>query len=413
MPERSHSANRTLECVRGVAALLVLFAHTRSYLFDAEGVNVRGGSPVETLLLAPTSLAKESVAVFFILSGYLVGGQVLRQTVDGRFSWGDYLAKRITRLWPVLVVGVLATALVDGLSEWLFPGAVLGAWSSHAPVVALCNIGFLQIARCETYGSNDALWSISYEFWFYIIFAGLGYMVMSLARRQWSRSLTGAVAVAITLVAFGPQLLTLIPAWLLGAVVAWSAGRYGHQLVTTASANVLRILTACGVVLCALGLAASNVLRPSEPIQFALIGITVAPVVFLVSLTDPAARARRLSPIVTVLAWLGSWSFSIYVFHLPIVRLLALYLASVGRYPGLIGVAVVYLLGAVATVCVYPLWAISEKWTPQMRQLALRAVHTREGSASAAGSAAQRVERPEAVSTDSDDAAMQPSNPAR
>lgn len=39
--------------------------------------------------------------MFFVLSGYLVGGQVLQYVRQGRFTWRVYMVKRFTRLWDV------------------------------------------------------------------------------------------------------------------------------------------------------------------------------------------------------------------------------------------------------------------------------------------------------------------------
>jgi peptidoglycan/LPS O-acetylase OafA/YrhL len=91
----TRSGNRGLDVVRGAAAILVVLGHSRELLFTAQGLPVSGKGGFEKLLLAPTSLAQESVAVFFVLSGYLVGGQVVRQVRANRFSWPVYLANRL------------------------------------------------------------------------------------------------------------------------------------------------------------------------------------------------------------------------------------------------------------------------------------------------------------------------------
>ena len=93
------SVNRSLEVLRGVAAVLVVLSHARLYPYMEAGLSISGRSTVEKLLLAPTSFGREAVATFFVLSGYLVGGQVLRQVRQQRFDPAVFLIKRLTRFW--------------------------------------------------------------------------------------------------------------------------------------------------------------------------------------------------------------------------------------------------------------------------------------------------------------------------
>ena len=56
------------------------------------------------------------VDVFFVISGYLISGIILGALAEGRFSFANFYARRIRRIFPSLVV-VLAAAAVAG---WLF-----------------------------------------------------------------------------------------------------------------------------------------------------------------------------------------------------------------------------------------------------------------------------------------------------
>ena len=97
--KESEHANRLLDAIRGLAALLVVLGHARAFYENATGTTARELAPWQKVVLLPTSVALESVAVFFVLSGYLVGGQVIRQLRTGRFSWPDFTVKRLSRMW--------------------------------------------------------------------------------------------------------------------------------------------------------------------------------------------------------------------------------------------------------------------------------------------------------------------------
>ena len=131
-----------------------------------------------------TGFGHEAVMVFFVISGYLVGGKVWSLYREWRFGWRRYLADRASRLYAVLFVALLLGAAMDwtgylffnkyGLYNQGYEGsiAVLGA----APIERmglrdfLVNAFFLQTIVGPTLGSNGPLWSLAYEWWYYVLF---------------------------------------------------------------------------------------------------------------------------------------------------------------------------------------------------------------------------------------------------
>ena len=177
---RPKHVNISLEATRGIAALLVVANHAFAALYSASNRSVdifHGRITQEFLLLAPMLFGKAAVGLFFLLSGYLVGGQVLRQCHAGTLSPRLYLINRFSRLWFVLATGILLTAFLDFISRRIFPdlnGTGFAAVSQGQGTTSLsyfvCNLGFLQGGRCPAYGSNVPLWSIGYEWYFYLLF---------------------------------------------------------------------------------------------------------------------------------------------------------------------------------------------------------------------------------------------------
>lgn len=43
----------------------------------------------------------QAVMVFFVLSGYFISATIMKSIIENKWSWSDYLLKRITRLWVV------------------------------------------------------------------------------------------------------------------------------------------------------------------------------------------------------------------------------------------------------------------------------------------------------------------------
>src|SRR5215813_3058612 len=74
-PER-HDAY--LDALRGIAALTVFLTHVRgSFFVKWSDLDAASQGPLNYALFVLTRLGRESVIIFFVLSGYLVGGQAL------------------------------------------------------------------------------------------------------------------------------------------------------------------------------------------------------------------------------------------------------------------------------------------------------------------------------------------------
>ncbi len=171
-----------LDLLRGLAALLVCAGHLRAFLFVDFG-QVTSPGIFDRMFYFATGLGHQAVVVFFVLSGYLVGGSVLTAYQSGRWSWTQYALRRMTRLWVVLVPALLLTLLLDSLGRHWAPAGYSGAWaalysSGPAPsapadlraTTFFGNAVFLQTIQVHTFGTNGPLWSLANEFWYYVLF---------------------------------------------------------------------------------------------------------------------------------------------------------------------------------------------------------------------------------------------------
>jgi len=174
---RGTASSDHLDMVRGAAALAVMLTHLR-FLFFVDLGDAQNSNPLIKLVYFVSGFGHYAVMAFFVLSGFLVGGSVLRARMDGEFNWGLYATNRLTRLWIVLIPALLLGAIWDHLGLHLFgtsgvygrlPGVTSLAPRLSASVM-LGNMFFLQGITTVTYGSNGPLWSLSYEFWYYVLF---------------------------------------------------------------------------------------------------------------------------------------------------------------------------------------------------------------------------------------------------
>lgn len=212
------------DIVRGVCALLVCAGHLRAVLV-VEFSAIDQPSFWHQIFYALTGLGHQAVIVFFVLSGFFVGGAVLKPGFDGR----RYAVARLARLWVVLLPCLLLTCWLDAVTRGLAPSILDGAnqarWHSGPEAgrydagasTFLGNALFLQTVAVPVYGSNSPLWSLACEFWYYVLFpllaVALGWAGQGAATA--SRVLALAAAMA---------LLSWLPADLIGGFAVWLMG---------------------------------------------------------------------------------------------------------------------------------------------------------------------------------------------
>jgi peptidoglycan/LPS O-acetylase OafA/YrhL len=220
-----------LDVIRGLASLLVLVGHLHlivtGHVNAAPSAPEAGGGTVLAHPAGPTGLGHASVVIFFVLSGYLVGGSVLRDLKRRTFSFGKYAVRRLTRLWTVLLPAIALGLLMDKLSAHFFAGSQTFARGSFtggalAPVkvwTILKVILFLQsttLFQC-TLGTNVSLWSLSNEFWYYILFAVFAVCLAGKSRPAWQRVSLGILG-CLLLWFVGAPIASYFPLWLCGVV---------------------------------------------------------------------------------------------------------------------------------------------------------------------------------------------------
>lgn len=218
-----------LDLLRALAAFLVLSEHCRDLLF----VDYHSLAAHRAAWLLPylfSGAGHQAVVIFFVLSGYLIAGSVLRLFQSGRWSWSLYLTHRLVRLWVVLLPGLLLCALWDHLGLWLHrapltyaghgPNHMIPDVASHLGWGALLgNAVFVQSILSPTFGSDGALWSLANEFWYYILFPLLMLVFWrggTLVRRAFS-----ALGIALVAKFVGVGILLGFPIWLMGALLAF------------------------------------------------------------------------------------------------------------------------------------------------------------------------------------------------
>jgi len=394
------TGNRALDAVRAAAALLVVLEHTRGYLLQPRSPSRLG--PVNGVLYPATQVGYGAVLVFFVLSGYFVGGSVVHAVSRDRFDWRVYLVSRLTRMWVVLVPALVLTFVVDQVGTSMLASSIRFAPGSesarnHTVLDLLGNLGFVQGQLVPAFGSNGALWSLAFEGTYYLAFPLLlaGAMAGGSAVRRILLPLLGGWL----LLSVDRDVLALSAVWLLGALVAWQQDRL-RALVARVPTGLLGLLRMGAVALVAwsLHLCSLESATQTKTVPASFVTGLAAALLVVVLLPDVHPRSHAGAALLRSTDVLAACSFSVYAVHLPLVSLVAALLHPDGDTavwrPGLPGWALVLAVSAAAVAAGWVSARYTEARTGAVRERLLRVqLHgrrTRRGSAEGDGAGLRR-----------------------
>lgn len=316
-----------ISLMRGLAALQVAAAHLRAEMFP--GLREIVSPPIYYQALAfATGFAHQAVVVFFLISGWLVGGSLLNKlnrangsagaTGDDASPWLAYAIDRLTRLWTVLIPALCLMLLVGVLTEAVDPARVdVSTANEYSAAAFIGNLVGLQTVVVENFGGNYALWSLANETWYYIQFPLLLVMFMSRSRLRQA----GAAALLLGLGTALPWGITLYCAlWLLGAAFS----RVRIDCGTGARVVLVAVVAACSIYFRLRG--RNDDLNAESFVQDLLYSLPL--LALLASMQAPLAmRSPRMRIVARIAHTLSEFSFTLYVTHIPVIKLL--------RYAGL------------------------------------------------------------------------------
>lgn len=219
-----------LDCARWIAAMLVMSGHLRDILF-ANYTNVVNTNIFVRLFYFLTGFGHHAVIIFFVMSGFLVGGSALEQHMLSNFSWSRYLIKRISRIYIVFLFALLFGGLLDTFGFNFFNQ--LGIYNNTHNMqfnselttrdisqnlnvsTFLGNIAMLQTIKVSVLGSNGPLWSLANEFWYYLLFPALIGLFSP-----------GNICSKLISISFAAAIIALLPANILHYFSLWLLGTF-------------------------------------------------------------------------------------------------------------------------------------------------------------------------------------------
>lgn len=342
-----------LDGVRGIAVSLVVLFHCF------------GGNDDQSIISNKAirwffNRGWSGVDLFFILSGFLIGGILLDHKLDRRFI-GVFYYRRFLRIFPLYYLLLLSALLAGGLPEhyWLY----LAYLQNMIPAFGL--------DQDHVAGGIDMIgvtWSLAVEEHFYLL---LPFLIAVAPRGRLPAVLISFVVFALTLRA-GSFVLGFANAvkfsyfftfcrfdeLMLGTIAAISIrNAVLSDWLGDARTSLYCLMAACVLLLPVITIA--EMYTPGWPNS--VVGMSVYAVLYLALIllvvchpTSIAGQFTAAAP----LRWLGKRAYSIYLFHLSLIALAGWLLPPVSFVTSACNRAFV-LIGIVALAAV--LWRLIEE----------------------------------------------------
>lgn len=293
-----------------------------SYRPEIDGLRAIAVTAVVVFHIEKTALSNGFLGVdlFFVLSGYLITTIIWREARDQRFSIGAFYERRIRRIMPAMLMMLAVTTVAS--AAMLLPIDLVGYGKSVLATLAfVANIYFW---RDTDYFSRLAeekpllhMWSLGVEEQFYILFPLL---LVLLAR--WRSDKAAWIVGALTVGSLGLDYLASVvgaslPAFYLLPTRAWELG--AGAVISLApqvrlSDRWRTILAWIGIGLILFGLI--GITAPLRGLYYMVAVVTGTCLALLAGQAGPGRFLAHPLPV-----WVGKISFSLYLWHWPIVVL--------------------------------------------------------------------------------------------
>jgi peptidoglycan/LPS O-acetylase OafA/YrhL len=318
-PMFTESTWAVLAITRFFLAFVVLYGHLFAYVLGFESV------PFQFILNLG---GKAAVMVFLLISGISIGHSYIRNREE-------FLKRRFLRIYPLYFVAVLFAVLLQRYlgSPYEIPNTTMIAAGN---LTSIANFFFLQGIATITITYNGPLWSIGVEVFLYLMVPILMYL----------RTLYVLIIALISMFSF-----TFLEHYFL----------YGHENLRWAWPFLIGfIISAKNKPLFAIPLLVLTVFIVlynktfSDSLSIVLISFGI-----LVCLISMYMKLYLSKKIIIFFNFLGTISYPLYIFHIPIFILL--YYLGVREYYNFIGLVI---LLCIAINYIFDVWLKKIFWKP-------------------------------------------------
>ncbi|EME8111868.1 acetyltransferase [Enterococcus faecium] len=288
--------SKEIDCFRGIAVLAVIFYHLPNS-------KLPGGL--------------QGVTIFFVVSGFLMAKNTIRDEKNRQFSFLHFYYKRIKRIYPFLLFSLVVSIFILGISNI----RLIGNIRSELPSLIFGYNNWWQLNQGVSYFDsyfNASLfkhyWSLSVELQFYLIWPFLFIVIKRMRRKQVFYLIYTLIFVSILFSLFLPSakayyhtVAKLFP-FLLGVWGYFNRITIGRFFEQNSFSKIWLLLLAS---LCL-------ILFPIFPYTLNELLISICFALLLASVDDMNI-AKKTKIASTKLSFVGKISYELYLVHFPVL----------------------------------------------------------------------------------------------
>lgn len=288
--------SKEIDCFRGIAVLAVIFYHLPNS-------KLPGGL--------------QGVTIFFVVSGFLMAKNTIRDEKNRQFSFLHFYYKRIKRIYPFLLFSLVVSIFILGISNI----RLIGNIRSELPSLIFGYNNWWQLNQGVSYFDsyfNASLfkhyWSLSVELQFYLIWPFLFIVIKRMRRKQVFYLIYTLIFVSILFSLFLPSakayyhtVAKLFP-FLLGVWGYFNRITIGRFFEQNSFSKIWLLLLAS---LCL-------ILFPIFPYTLNELLISICFALLLASVDD-VNIAKKTKIASTKLSFVGKISYELYLVHFPVL----------------------------------------------------------------------------------------------
>ncbi len=355
-----------LDFLRAAAALLVVFAHSRALNFlylevaDQEGVFLK-------LFYFITGLGHQAVVIFFVLSGFLIGGSLADSLQRGSFDLMRYLIARFVRIFIVYLPALAITQGVFLFGRLLLSNPGDGPLSEHQQLdfggvsQAVCFLSGLQGFSCPAWEQNPALWSLGYEWALYLFAPAIIQLIV------WKAS-PGLRLMALALVCATALTVCHYPSEAVFWFGVWFLGTGSYRLMRAQVVPLPAGLLGVGLIVAGMAVRHLKAAGEWETDSMIAAGAALAVACHRLAVVPFAPR---------FFGWAAGFSYTLYAIHLPLVFLIVSIFQNIGFPRDKIPPSPLAFMefGVTIAICVLTAFLVSlvtERKTGQVRAAMMR-----------------------------------------
>lgn len=316
-----------IDALRGLAAVGVLLTHAID--FGIAGVY----GPAMTLTPEPWRWARASIGhggflvwCFFVVSGLCIHRSIARSMMMRTFSWRRYFIARVTRIYPLFMLGLLLAILAWWITDETNTEPRVRPWPQ-----LFASLFSLQILTTPFPNYNPS-WSLSNEMIYYFVWP-LALLVSGgrRIRRAFFFCMVGTLVLASLIVTLWNASRRLEHSTLVGGMWTitvlfplWAAGAWLGAAWETVRVRISLHLWLWSVPFCVLSASLLMILKFKDGPAWTrdLAGLSSIPGLIIFIAGAHHARLASRDPIRRISQWLGRFSYPCYVLHFQLMVVL-------------------------------------------------------------------------------------------